>query len=449
MGHLHPQLTLGTLVAACLSAPALAADLHVDAAGAPGTFATLSGAIAAAAPGDRIFVAAGDYAEIVQVDKPLRILAEAGTVLRLPPSQSTTNLTIRDLAAGEEVLVSGIQVVGAASGISFPGFEPHAVQVINTAGRVVLHALDVDTTAFSALIAINTPQLLLLDCAFDADLTAAQSCSVYPLVQVAAANLVVSNSEFRGANAFIDPTCHRPGMPAFQATGASLVAQNSLFVGGSSSVQLITAKDGAPAVVAGGGSVVDLRGSTLVGGNGGIVYPSDILFDGAIGDGAPALALTGGSAALLADLTSATGGLSGDGLFQSASTSVDTGSAVQTSGIRYPTLDLVSPNPLQVAPGWNVTLALGGHPGDVQFLLLAGAASAPLSIPGLAGEFLLNPIGLTNLGAVVIHSTGASFWNATVPNQPALIGVTAYFQTVAPIGPTPAVGNLVLVPIGG
>lgn len=249
MGDLHPHLALGTLVAACLTTPVLAADLYVDAAGAPGTFATLSGAIAAAAPGDRIFVAAGDYAEIVQVNKPLRILAEAGTVLRLPAGQATTNLTIRDLGPGEEVLVSGIQVLGAVSGLSLPGFEPHAVQVINTEGRVVLHALDVDVMGFSALIAINAPQLLLLDCDFDADFTSAQSCGAYPLVQVAAANLVVSNSEFRGANAFIDPTCHRPGMPAFQATGASLIAENSLFVGGSSSVQLITAKDGAPAVV--------------------------------------------------------------------------------------------------------------------------------------------------------------------------------------------------------
>lgn len=448
MGYLHPHLALGTLVAACLATPALAADLHVDAAGAPGTFATLSAAIAAAAPGDRIFVAAGDYAEVVQVNKPLRILAEAGTVLRLPPTQSTTNLTIRDLAAGEEVLVSGIQVVGAVSGLSLPSFEPHAVQVINTAGRVVLHALDVDVTAFSALIAINAPQLLLLDCDFDADFTSAQSCGAYPLVQVAAANLVVSNSEFHGANAFFDTTCQRPGMPALRATGAHVVAQNSLFVGGSSAVQSVTAKDGAAAVLADGGSVVDLRSSTLQGGNGGVTFLFDPMVTPIYANGAPAVALTGGSAALLSELTTTLGGLSGDGLFQSANTSVDASSSVQNTGIRYPTLLLASPNPLQVAPGWNVTLALTGHPGDVHFLLLAGAASAPLAIPGLAGELLLDPFAFTNLGAVAIDNTGASFWNATVPSQPALIGVTAFFQTVAPIGPTPAVGNLVLVPIG-
>lgn len=448
MGNLHPHLALGTLVAACLATPALAADLQVDAAGAPGTFATLSGAIAAAAPGDRIFVAAGDYAEIVQVNKPLRILAEAGAVLRLPPSQSTANLTIRDIPAGAEVVVSGIRVVGALSGIPFPGFEGHAVQVLNTSGRVVLHALDVDVSAFSALVAINAPQLLLLDCDFDADFTVAQSCGAYPLVQVAAANLVVSNGEFHGADAFFDATCQRPGMPALRATGAQVVLHNSLFVGGSSASQSVTAKDGAAAVIADGGSVVDLRSSTLQGGDGGLTFLFDPVVTPIYGNGAPALTVTGGSAALLSDFTTTVGGLSGDGLFQSASTSVDPSSTAQATGIRYPTLALVSPNPLQVAPGWNVTLALTGHPGDVQLLLLAGAASAPLAIPGLAGEFLVNPIGLTNLGAVVIDNTGASFWNATVPNQPALIGVTAYFQTVAPIGPTPAVGNLVLIPIG-
>ncbi|MCA8980510.1 MAG: hypothetical protein H6831_04770 [Planctomycetes bacterium] len=95
-----PRTILVSLVSLTLSQQAFATDLVVDAAGGPGVdHTTLSAAVAAALPGDTIFVRNGVYPESISSQIGLRIVGE-GTGTRL-----TGDYDWHDLAPDEELWI--------------------------------------------------------------------------------------------------------------------------------------------------------------------------------------------------------------------------------------------------------------------------------------------------------------------------------------------------------
>lgn len=147
--------------------------------------------------------------------------------------------------------------------------------------------------------------------------------------------------------------------------------------------------------------------------------------------------------------SSVVGGLAGNGSSTAPAFTLTGGSAVQTNGVLFPELDVLVPAGPAGSIGQPVVLGLAGHPGDRHFLFLAPADAAPTKVPFVGGEFLLSPAGLIYLGRVLLDGAGVGQWSTVVPNDVALIGSRAFFQTLAPVGPTPAFGNVVMLPITG
>lgn len=149
-----------TLLALPLVAGVLTAQGNewiVDAAnGAGASFTSLSAAIAAAAPGDRIFVRAGVYVENVVVDKGVTIVGWNATSYPMSiPSQPIANklvgtLTVTNIPATETAVVSGLVIErpttagGLSAGIaSCSGPVAFDRMYFSNGGVAVLNSTDV------------------------------------------------------------------------------------------------------------------------------------------------------------------------------------------------------------------------------------------------------------------------------------------------------------------
>ncbi|MBI1381429.1 MAG: hypothetical protein GC161_10120 [Planctomycetaceae bacterium] len=440
-----------TTLAALLLAPSTtwAADLFVAPGGGPGTFASISAAVAAAAPDDQIHVAAGTYIETVFVDKPLAIFAAPGAVLQHPVVTllSPETLEVRDIALGEEVVISGLKVVGT-SGSQLSQIVIHTIGVENCAGRVVLHDIEVETRRFSALVLADADHVQLMDSRIYPNVGSVSECCLHPAVQVANSTLFASNSSIDGL------PMPSPGSFPFAINTEAMVANFSRVVlhgceltGGAGGPNGLTATWGAPAIEA-FGSIVELRGTSAQGGAGGVLPPSPLLPQGAIGQGGPGVTLLSSSQSVVDQGTTTVGGLSGDGLAQAAGLEAFSGSSAVTSPVSFPLLRVAAPSG-PGAIGQPMALALTGLPNERHFLFLSAQSAIPGVQPGIAGEFLLDSVGLNYLGRVPLDAQGVGQWSTTVPADPALIGLTAFFQTLSPVTAFPAFGNPALLPITG
>ena len=109
--------------------------ITVDGAGGA-NFTEIQPAIDAAVNGDVIVVAAGDYSTLTSTVGPAGASIDAkGLTLIADPSGGlvkVTWLTIKDVAAGQRVVVRGVEVVGAPNAL-----VNHGADVLNCAGAVV------------------------------------------------------------------------------------------------------------------------------------------------------------------------------------------------------------------------------------------------------------------------------------------------------------------------
>lgn len=430
-------------------APAWAADLFVAPGGGPGTFPSISTAVAAAAPGDHIYVAAGTYVETVSVAKPLSIFAAQGAVLQHPlvTQLSPETLEVRDIGVGEDVVISGLKVVGTGGSL-LSLVVIHTIGVKDCQGRVVLHDLEVETRRFSALVLENADQVLLMDSQLYPNVGFVGECCLHPAARIEDSTLFASNSTIVGL------PMPAPGSfpfatntPALEAVAARVVLHGCELTGGSGGPSGISATWGAPAIEA-FDSVVELRGTVAQGGVGGFAPPSVLLPLGAVGQGGPGVTLLSASQSVADQGTAAVGGFSGDGLVQAPPLEVSSGSSAQTSPVHFPLLKVATPSG-SASLGQQVTLEMTGLPNERHFLFLSPSSALASSQPGFAGDFLLDSFGLNYLGRVPLDAQGFGQWTTAVPADPALIGFTAFFQTLAPITAFPAFGNAVLLPITG
>ena len=127
------------VVAACLASPVLATIWIVDANNGPGTnFTTISAAVLAAQPGDRILVRAATYGENVVVNKAITIVGWNATtypmtVPALPFGQALWGgLMVTNIPPGQTCVVSGLIIArpSSAGGTS--------VALLNSPGTIVL-----------------------------------------------------------------------------------------------------------------------------------------------------------------------------------------------------------------------------------------------------------------------------------------------------------------------
>lgn len=439
MHHTFAFVCLANLLLA--TGTAAATDLRVAPGGGPGTFASIGAAVDAAEPGDRIFVAAGDYFEGFTVSKSLTILAEPGAVLHHPSVHEPRPLLIWKLQPEDRVVISGLAFRSPTEVVS-QEFEFPSIRTLNNKGSIVLHALDIQPAHFHGLVLESSKAVLL----FDSTLTgssAADGCVAFvrPLVKLSGSNLYVADSAIAAAPASpVTSSCQLAvGGIALYANYSKVVLSRSSLRGGTGNEVPWSILIPGPAMIL-SNTDAELRATVARGG------------DGAPGTSAPGAigASMGGQSVLLVSEGSAViGGSAGDGSATSPGQFLMSGSIVSATGVLYPGLEVLSPDAATGELGQPVRLGLDGHPGDSHYLFLAPQAAAATQIPGLAGEFHLSMDGLRYLARVQLDGAGNGAWDASVPNNPALVGLTAFFQTVAPMGPTPAFGNAVLLPIGG
>jgi hypothetical protein len=416
-----------------------AADLFVTPSGGPGTYASIGAAVEAAAPGDIIFVAPGDYVEGFTISKSLTILAEPGAVLHHPTGEQPDPVLIWKLRASDRVVISGL-AFRAPAGTVPAGAEFLSIRALGNEGSIVLHDLDVQPGHYNGLLLQNSQQVLLLESNLTGSLDGtACALPVRPLVQLTQSTLYVDDSELRAASASPDgsPCPFASGGVALFANHSDVVLSGSLARGGEGTqVAGVVLAPGAALSVS--NSQVELRASVASGGNG----AAGTSAAGAIGAGVSFNSLLqfslGGSI---------TGGVAGDGSTTAPNFVLLSGSIADATDLLFPRLELLQPTAPAGSVGQPFALGLAGHPDDVHLLFFASGVAAGTALPGVAGESLLSPSGMQFQGRVALDGTGAGQWSGVIPDQPSLVGLTAYFQNLAPAGPTPAFGNVVLLPI--
>ncbi len=109
----HPRPARLAALLLCLALPARAGVLVVGPAAGPGIdFTQIQPAVDAAAEGDTILVREGTYLWFQVLAKSVTVVADGDQVFVRPPAgqiSSSAMIVIRDLAAGQEVLVRGLR----------------------------------------------------------------------------------------------------------------------------------------------------------------------------------------------------------------------------------------------------------------------------------------------------------------------------------------------------
>lgn len=244
----------------------------VDASNGPGTnFTTISAAVTAALPLDRIFVRVGIYTENVYIDKGITMVGWNATTypLTVPANPYAAaiqgTLVIADVPNDQTCVVSGFSVVPNGT----PGYS---VGLINSRGPIVLDRMVIEDGAVYILFGED----VLLQ---DVRVRAPVATSAPPLPGITVLNSWVQGTDLDvvGASAGVEPTAYASGSPALEIYFPSIVAlARPKLVGGSGGGPWVTPSStpsGGPAVRVHGAivSIIDDQVSTnhLSGGDGG------------------------------------------------------------------------------------------------------------------------------------------------------------------------------------
>lgn len=137
--HLPP---LSGALAVLLAVPfATAQQTLVVGPGQP--FANIQSAIAAAAPGDTVLVTAGTYAELLAVDKGIRLIGQDAQLADFPVLPA---VEVHDVPATQTFVMSGFSTTGSSPWSSVD------VAVHDCAGPVLLHDLQAPSLTWSVVV---------------------------------------------------------------------------------------------------------------------------------------------------------------------------------------------------------------------------------------------------------------------------------------------------------
>jgi len=379
--------------------------LTVGPLGSGAQFTEIQAAIDAAHDDDVILVRAGNYQGIV-VDKPLRILGEGSGTVAIATDES---VIVRDIGAGEELILSGVVVKGFSA----------AVLLQDCPGTVVLQDMDMEVFGFLSCVTVdNCARAVLLD----SHVTSAGFVGLSG-VFVQDSTLWIANVEIIGGDLL-----REDASPGVQAVNSTLHVWRTSIRGGDLGGAL--GDDESSNMVGGPGiraarSTVNLFGgptSSVVGGRGGSV----VVFDTFPLPGGPGLQLTQDSHARIQAGIFIQGGLNGDGTVQAP--------AVQTDGTSSFTFDpKVFPAFVSSARhtqlGSTFSLTLDGNPGGFQVLYLSLRTGPTRTLRGVDGLGLLDQTNLFHVASEVLPASGSFTVTTRVPNLSALLGATLFFQT--------------------
>ena len=424
-----------------LLTPLSAADvLTVGPAGSGAQFTDIQVAIDAASDEDVILVRPGTYGGIV-VDKPLKILGDGtGTV-------GISSAVIRDIAVGEELVLSGVNVGGAPYG------SP-TVLVQNCPGTVIFHGSL--ASSFTIPMRIEAcARTMVLDSIVrgGGDFSSAPFFFSSPALSAQDSTIWIVDSTVEGRVGVQfggDPIAG----PGLHVVNSTLHAWRSSMRGGDhqgADCNCDAIVRGAPGIQA-VGSTLDLFGgptSEIIGGQGGRGGPF-----GSPDPGAPGVDLRSSSRARIQANIPIQGGLDGVGSNPAPPIQTDATSTFTLDPTVFPTL-VSSVRHAQLGSTFSITLE--GHPRGYQVLYSSLRTGTTKTYSGIEGISMLDRAHLFRISGGVLPASGMSVADVHVPSLMLLLGATFYFQTVerfpdhSPRVPAPvnrfAIGNPVLVTI--
>lgn len=408
MRRVAPTLP-GFLLAASLSLIASSATsqsriLTVD-DDAPADFASITGAIAAAAAGDVVLVRSGDYEPFVIDGIGISLVADEGASVHVHATTGPLVSVIRNVPAGQRVVVRGVRFsVGTRLMLLGP-----LLHVDNCAGVVWVEDTVVDSVP-------GVPTFYTLG--------QRESARVENSPQV-----VLVASTFRGSTGSATAG-NEIGSRGLRAFGSSVFMHGcTVYPGGT----VVAGGTGMEAIAVVGGLMV-LRDCVVVGGPGGAAGITGVPNGGT---GGPGVELSQG-ATLYAIGSSTRGGSGGPGSifgggpgsagqpFEILSGSV-TEAPAQTAELQSTRLVAVDPS-----QGGSATFDLTTTPG-ANTVLLVSLTSEPAFAPGLPG-FLGVPLTSIALPTGVTDAAGQLALVVGVPTIPGVPtwSLTAQFATAAP-----------------
>jgi hypothetical protein len=422
----------------------------------------------AAAPGDRIFVAAGLYNEQLLIQKGVELIgAGAGsttvrTTFGFPFLPAKPALLARQIPADQRLRIADLTLTGAASGTTISAWSP-IVRLEQNLGRLELSALRIDLGNLPPSPA-NQPAgaLEIYDCnqvigdqirvlanpeLYTASATGNLLSGLAGL-RLLRSNAWFSSSEFQGQGGRallpFQSTVNGNGGAGIACVDSNLDLARTIARGGKGAslppVQL-------PAF---GGAGLEASGSTLriAGGTDNQLLGAPAVdlsalgsLVGAAGSGLKLLNLS--TAELAADVL-AQGGPGAPTVSAGAAFEVDSSSSFVTLGRRLPSLAFAPTSPQL---GQVVAVQYEGEPASVHLRALWISSGTALSLPGVGGTLLLDPATLLIVETTLLDANGQSTTQTTLSSNPGLQGLGVVEQnlqataTHLDLGP-PAIVNL-------
>lgn len=418
-------------------APTLAAQaVTVGPAGSGAMFEVIQEGIDAAPAGGVVLVAPGSYsaAETLRIDKALTVLGagSASTTYLAEPAGASAGfrlpLRIEGLAAGEQATVAGIGLVSRIQASHAPVNHARiAFEVDNCAGPVLLADLTLlgffgsSAGQFDQAALVRDSAMVVLDrCRIDATTHFDRGP---PALAVVRSLVHVNDCWLLGSRARNVASDVRDGAPSILVTDSTLRVARSELIGGAG-IQFGFPAPNPPGTAGGAAieairSVVHLRGgpgNELRGGLGG----------GGGGVGGPAVSVDTFSLLSSTPDVVAIPGLDGD--LQSTTPPIQGNGLQAPLAFPLPTVALAS---TFVSPGGAAAVELRGEPLAVCLPLIALRASAGFQLAGVFGLFVVDPMGIFTLPAVVLDASGVGAASVSVPPVPALAGTIGHAQSLS------------------
>ncbi|MFT5079974.1 MAG: hypothetical protein ACI9C2_001882 [Gammaproteobacteria bacterium] len=430
--YLNGSILRATFALAMLASLAHAADLNVG----PGQpFMEIDEAIAAASPGDRIFVGPGIYKPFDLV-KPVEVRG-------LGPLQTR----VLGFVPGDFASVSGIPV-GATATISNMAFDivnPTAstshplVDIHANAGTVVLQNVEINLFPAAdhvgpGLHATDCKRLIIQASTIRGSLGSPFGGVGDSALIVKDSNLLVTDSDLQATDTNSSGYIFgQPGAPAVILTGCRAQFSRVRATGGSGGTDAFTFLSFP------GGAGIDLSSSSLNLAGG----PGNVLIGGTgasftTASGGPGLNVTAGSSVRLAADVNLQGGLNGIGTTPGIPLVIEAGSLASSLGFHLPTLAL---DPTLVVLGSTFALMHAGEPSASVVPVYSFQLGPTLGLSGIDGPLYLDATSLVPLPMVVLDGAGLGTTLVNVPALSALAGIHVWFQAGEFAGPAIRLSN--------
>lgn len=427
---MHSLQSFATLAAftLCATAP-LHADITVGPLGSGAETSNLNAALFNAVSGETVFVFPGEYEEIRIVRKDIRIIGAGADLVRIRDTDSLVvgqASRIDDLLASQTVFVSGVTFdMIANTALIGP------LVLTNNAGRIHFH-----DCAFESTVPVPVGPISVFssaDVIFD-------QCTLLGSMPVDKGKPTVSSVGGNGCSldgstvtfndCFIEAgTAPVPGLffsnggIGIDAINCSLRLHNTTVIGGGA-INSSSLGEGSGAGIELQSSDLQVSGAPgtqVIGGDG--LSTDPLLLESF---GSPGIfVLDSLSSVTVSESVEFLGGLGSGGEF--ADGIAPSGSSLTAELFRRPGLSLSAATG---QPGDSFDVAFDGEPGGLHTLAFSVGLVANYSFPNIDGTALLDPENTDLFTFQILDGSGSGSFTVDVPNEPALTGAVAHFQSL-------------------